>query len=508
MYEVTSPTNSGRVIAVWSPISRQGGVSATAALIAAYLSKTRPDERILIVSNDTRGNPTADYYLTKEHGINGLAEVIELSISDNLKNPEDLYNNAHSLVRNLDTLTCDKGNTNVADFLSREINSIIKVARRGYRYIIIDTVSGLYDSTTTEVLKSADCIVAGIPQDRYVFDSWVRKMPEIYPQFIHNNKKIINVAAIYFDYAHMNYNNMRRELKGIDLFYINQNSAVHKACYSRNMLDFVSGEMKAKKNRDEVIDEIGVIVDRIDNIINEIIENEIKQEEKAAEENLESNKRHLEESDRMYSDQVFESPDEDNLSDIEDSFGEFEEYSDAQSAEQYDGYSQPAQDGYEQPVYDEQGYAQEGYTQDSYAQDGYTQPVQDGYDQSAQDGYTQPVYDQQAYQQGGYGQPGYEQPGYDAQEYQQPGYEQTQDGYEQPGYEQSAYGTQEYQQDGYIQEGYEEQPSDSGMEPQPAEDVPDEYKVNVVTTNKINLNKADLDDQSSLLDENYEDAGT
>ena len=134
MYEVTSPTNSGRVIAVWSPVSRQGGISTLASLMAAYLCRTNQTDKVLVMSNETDGQPTAEQYLVKDSAISGLAEVIELAISDNLHRPDDLYNNAHNIAPNLDGLSCGKGNTNVADFLSREIEQILDLARKSYRF--------------------------------------------------------------------------------------------------------------------------------------------------------------------------------------------------------------------------------------------------------------------------------------------------------------------------------------------------------------------------------------
>ena len=304
MYEVTSPTNSGRVIAVWSPVSRQGGISTLASLMAAYLCRTNQTDKVLVMSNETDGQPTAEQYLVKDNAISGLAEVIELAISDNLHRPDDLYNNAHNIAPNLDGLSCGKGNTNVADFLSREIEQILDLARKSYRFTVIDTLSGQYSATTQEILKNCDCVVVGLPQDKYIFDNWVRKMSDVYPSYLKDNRTVL-VASCYFDYSHMRYQDMRKELKGTPLYYINQNSAVHKAVAYRNMLDFVSSELKVKKGYDDVIDEINAIVDWVETILIDVVNKEVESEAKAAEVREKENKDYIENHVGFYSDTMY-----------------------------------------------------------------------------------------------------------------------------------------------------------------------------------------------------------
>ncbi len=319
MYEVTSPTNSGRVIAVWSPVSRQGGVSTLAALLASYICRTHTDEKVLILSNETDGAPTAEQYITRDKGISGLAEVIELAISDNLHNPDDMYNNAHNIISNLDALTCNKENTNVSDFLDRELEDVLKLARRSYRYTIIDTVSGQYSMTTQDILKLSDCVVVGLPQDKYIFDNWVREMPSVYPSFLKPDR-LVAVASCYFDYSHMRYQDMRKEMKGKPLYYVNQNSAVHKAVSECNVLDFISAEVKIKKGHDDVIDEIKAILDRVEEILVNVVNEEIEAEAKAAEERENENKAYIENHASFYSDDLYADPNEGELSDMEEGF--------------------------------------------------------------------------------------------------------------------------------------------------------------------------------------------
>ena len=66
MYEILNPQHSGRVIALWSPVSRQGAVSTTAALLASYMGKKVDDGRVLIISTDLTRGPDVSYYMTTE----------------------------------------------------------------------------------------------------------------------------------------------------------------------------------------------------------------------------------------------------------------------------------------------------------------------------------------------------------------------------------------------------------------------------------------------------------
>lgn len=327
MYDILSPANTGRVISVWSPVSRQGTVSTIASMLTAYIGYANPEDKVLLLSNNTNGTPTADFYLTNEHTINGLAEIIELSISDNLRKPDDLYNNAHSISRNIDTLTCEKGNTNVADFLDRELNKIIDLAKKSYKYIIIDTVPGDFDRTTEDILKASDCVVIGCPQDKYIFDNFVRKMPDVYPQVLRNKIQVVVVSS-YYDYDHFRYVDMQKEMKGQPLFYINQNSAVHKANSERKMLDFITSEMQLKRGRDEVIDEIEAIYNRINTIIEYIVEKEVEMEAENADKNQQFNREYMQERYIVNNEATEISSQEDAMSDLEfggDGFSDFED---------------------------------------------------------------------------------------------------------------------------------------------------------------------------------------
>lgn len=277
MYNVTSPTNSGRVIAVWSPVSRQGAASTTAALLTSYMAKANPTDKILLVSNEAHGNPTAAYYISKERMVSGLAEVIELSISENLRSAEDIYNNAFTVGENIDVLSCNKVNTNVTDFLNREISNILDMAKTGYKYIIVDTVCGQYDQSTMEILRKCDTIVVGLPQDRYIFDSWVRKMPDVYPSEC-SKKPLVVVSSMHYEYPDMKYRSMATQLKGEQLYYISLNDEIHGAVSGRNIPEFIGNYIKSK-NPDEAIPELEAISEKIIANIESVIQKEIEFEQ-------------------------------------------------------------------------------------------------------------------------------------------------------------------------------------------------------------------------------------
>ena len=156
--------------------------------------------------------------------------------------------------------------------------------------------------------------------------------------------KTILVASNYFDYSHMKYQDMRKELKGIPLYYINQNSAVHKAVSNRVVLDFISEEIKLKKGRDEVIDEIGMILTKVDEILEKIIARELEEEEKKAEDMEKLNRDHIESQAGLYDTSLYdETPEEDAMSDID-----FEDSMNASNEPSDDLYEQPASSGYEE----------------------------------------------------------------------------------------------------------------------------------------------------------------
>lgn len=304
MYDITNPQNTGRVIAIWSPVSRQGAVSTTAALLASYMDKKVNDGKVLILSTDAHGGPTACYYMSKERMVNGLAEVIELSISDNLKGAEDIFNNTFSISATTDILACSKMNTNVTDFLSREISNILNVARTGYKYIIVDTLCGKYDASTQAVLRNADAIIVCMPQDKYIFDSWVRKMPDIYIEEVEKKPTII-VSAMHYEYPDMSYKDMDKELKGHDLYYISLNDLVHKAVSDRNIPELIANNMSGK-TRDDVGIEIEAIYDKLIEIIDSIIENEMVNEQKLVEETKKETQKYLESNEDLFNDMGYE----------------------------------------------------------------------------------------------------------------------------------------------------------------------------------------------------------
>lgn len=327
MYDITSSADSGRVIAVWSPVHRQGAVSTTTAMLASFIAEQLGDNngKVLVMSNELHGAPTAAYYMTKERVINGLAEVIDLSNSDNLKNAEDIYNNTFSVSGKIDILNSDKRNTNVSDFLGREISNIFNVARRGYKYTIVDTVCGPYDSVTKTILKNCDTIVVCLPQDRYIFDSWIRKMAGVYVQEVESKPTLV-LSALHYEYPDMLYRSMQKEVKGKSLYYISLNDIVHRAVSERNIPDMIKSNLKSKSH-DDIIDELQAIYDKILENLENVIDMEVQNEMSELEETKKQTQEYLESTDTYFDDMGYE--DEPDSSEVKnDSSEEDDFYSD------------------------------------------------------------------------------------------------------------------------------------------------------------------------------------
>ena len=356
MYEIINPQNSGRVVALWSPVNRQGAVSTTAAVLASYMGKAVDDGKVLVLSTDASNGPNAYYYMTTEKMTNGLAEVIELSISDNLSSVEDIRNNTFSLNDNIDILACSKIGSNVTDFLSREIVNILNMARRGYKYIVVDCINGRYDMATKEVLEAADIIIVCMPQDKYIFESWIRKMENIYLPLVEKKPTII-VSAMHYEYEDMTYSDMNKELKDTELYYISLNDLVHKANSERDIPDMVSSHFTGKR-RDDIIEEIESIYEKIEEYIENIIDNEIDGEQEiAAAAKKETQKYLVINNSDLFSDMGYEDDDNSGSSDT--------------SGYDYDSYNNQNQ-GYG----DAGGYEPDGYNgQDGYEPDGYSEGI-------------------------------------------------------------------------------------------------------------------------------------
>lgn len=287
MYDVSRPAEVGRVIAFWSPIHRQGAVSTTAALVASMLGEKliaeKEGNKVLLMNNELMGAPTAANYMTNEQMPDGLTEVVELSNSENLNNATDIYNNTFSGLPSIDILNSSKRNTSIGNYLHREIPRIFDVARSGYKYTVVDTVPGLFDESTAAILHNCDIIVVCMPQDRYIFDSWIRKMPGIYTAET-EQKPVIIISEKHYEYDHMKYKDMQKELKR-DLLTICLNDAVHKAVSTKSVTDFVHKQMESKRSHDDVIDELEEIYDFILDAVNKVVnfecEERIKEDERS-----------------------------------------------------------------------------------------------------------------------------------------------------------------------------------------------------------------------------------
>lgn len=295
-----SSEDSGRVIAVWSPIHRQGAVSTTAAMIASYMAEQiasdKTSDKILLMSNIMSPFPNAGNYLVTDQMVDGLNEVVELVLSENLRKHSDIYNSTFSGVPRIDILGTAKKQTVQSDFLAQSIPDIFDISRGGYRYVVVDTAPGVDDLSTIAVLKNCDLVVVCLPQDRFIFDMWVRKMQEVYPSEL-DSKPVVTVLAQYYDYYHLQFDKMVKELsRGKDveplIAYINLNDDLHKAVSKRDIHSFIKAQKKSK-NPDCAYEEVEYIMELIEEGLQSVIDGEEKATEQKEEEFREQNRKYL-----------------------------------------------------------------------------------------------------------------------------------------------------------------------------------------------------------------------
>lgn len=318
-----SSEDLGRVIVVWSPIHRQGGVSATAAMLASYygevINEQKTSDRVLLMTNQMTALATAGNYLTNETMVDGLSEVVELALSENLIKATDIRNSTFGGVSCIDILGSGKKNSIPIEHLSIAIPSLLNMARTGYRYIIVDAEAGCNDISTLALLRNCDCIVACLPQDKFIFDKWIRHVSDVYLKEVEDKPSVI-VIGEYYDYMHLQFDKMVKELsKGKDdaaVAYINLNDEVHKAISKRNIGDFIKSQKKSK-NPDCALDEIEYIVDLIDYKLEEVVSHEEEMLAKKEAEIRENNRKYLQEFNET-DDGLYDEGDEDNEYDFDE----------------------------------------------------------------------------------------------------------------------------------------------------------------------------------------------
>lgn len=316
MYDVTNSVDSGRVIAFWSPVHRQGAVSTTTAMMACFMAEkiaeAKEDDKVLILSNELYGAPTAANYMVKDMMPDGLTEVVELSSSDNLKTHTDIYNNTFSGIPRIDILNSSKRNTNIEDYISREIPNIFNIARSGYKYTLVDTVASTWDESTMSILRNCDTIVVCMPQDRYILDSWIRKMPNV---FINDadKKPTVIISEKHYEFEHMKYAQMKRELKR-ELYYLSLNDIVHKAVCEQNIPDMIKTNIKAK-NPDDVILELEAIYDKIVENLDNIVQLEVQRAIEEEEESKQKTKEYLETVNDLFGEDIYGYSEEEDTAD-------------------------------------------------------------------------------------------------------------------------------------------------------------------------------------------------
>lgn len=291
MYDIVNILDKGRIIAFWSPVHRQGTTSAITALVASYASSLEENNgsKMLLMSNELYGSPTAIQYITNEQLPATLTEIVDLSRTDNLRSFEGIYNNSGSNIKNLDILQSVKRSASISHDLSEQIKHILDVAKTGYKYIFVDTVAGTIDATTSEILRNADVVIVCMPQDKFIWENWTRKMDGTFHRAI-ENKQYLMVSASHYEYKYLPYKKLAKDLGDEDLVWVSQNELVKSSAETRNILSMMKQELKNKpEKRDDCIKEVEILykfmLKKIDIVKRKEISLEKELEEKAEQEN-------------------------------------------------------------------------------------------------------------------------------------------------------------------------------------------------------------------------------
>lgn len=263
--EENEEVQKGKVICVWSPVHRQGAVSANAALVASYLavcsSGNTEEKRVLVMSNEMSFNLQASKYLTSNNITDRLSTVCMMSKSGNLNTPEDLVPHTENIGDNLDVIgPTFKDKTLVTDIVS-EIENILAVARLAYDYIVIDTSSGVWNASSKRIIDTADVVLVCLPQDKYTIAKYREEDEDVYSNIL-KGKAIIHISSLHYEYEHFTLGSIRRII-GSKVYPISLNDQVNKALYNRNVFEFISKEFKKRKKYDDVLEELEELVEEI-----------------------------------------------------------------------------------------------------------------------------------------------------------------------------------------------------------------------------------------------------
>lgn len=291
MYEVRNSEDLGRVITFWGPIHRQCAVSTTVALTACYIASQLKDDKLLLMSNEIHGSPTAADYMVKDDMPDGLTEVVELASCESLKGYDDIYNNTYSAIPNIDILNSNKRTNGLSSAqLANQIDNIFNKAREGYKYILVDAIAGRHDVSTLALLRNSDVIVVCMPQDQYILDSWVRKMSNVYIPEAETKPSII-VIEQYIDYKHLGYGKICNMLNLQDLVYVDMNDTIHKAVCNRNIPDMIMQELKSKSS--DVIPELKHLYEYILTGVEVVLEEEKRKQDEEDELNKQQTQEYI-----------------------------------------------------------------------------------------------------------------------------------------------------------------------------------------------------------------------
>ena len=262
MFERRGVQKMGTVVAVWSPVNRQGGTSVTTAMLAAWAAQHTnvQNETYLMMSNSLSLPYDCMYYMLPNDIEDNISELVQLSKSNNLITCGDLHNNTYGELNHLEMIGSTTKNSYLSANLPPEISNIFDKARDGYKITFVDANAGVFDQSTAAILSACDIVVVCMPQDSLISKMWVEKDQRIYPSAI-EGKPIVYVSAQHYEYPHYGYKDIQNVLKD-DVYCLSLNDTIHKMVMTRTVFDSLYSLIK-KRSDDDCVDEIASIYQSI-----------------------------------------------------------------------------------------------------------------------------------------------------------------------------------------------------------------------------------------------------
>lgn len=287
MFERRGVQKMGTVVAVWSPVNRQGGTSVTTAMLAAWAAQHTnvQNETYLMMSNSLSLPYDCMYYMLPNDIEDNISELVQLSKSNNLITCGDLHNNTYGELNHLEMIGSTTKNSYLSANLPPEISNIFDKARDGYKITFVDANAGVFDQSTAAILSACDIVVVCMPQDSLISKMWVEKDQRIYPSAI-EGKPIVYVSAQHYEYPHYGYKDIQNVLKD-DVYCLSLNDTIHKMVMTRTVFDSLYSLIK-KRSDDDCVDEIASIYQSIlDKIasISDLVKAEVEVLEQRAKDN-------------------------------------------------------------------------------------------------------------------------------------------------------------------------------------------------------------------------------